>query len=96
MPNDTRGSGVKRYPPGDAREPVILRVRMRRSLLNRIRGIVEHDRECTQGAWNLSDGVREVLLAWVARREAEIQMVSDAGPFTGEPPTGSILDVRPG
>lgn len=76
----------KKYPPGDAREPVILRVRMRRGLLNRIRTIVEYDRERTQGSWNLSDGVRETLIQWVARREAEIRMVEEAGPFTGESP----------
>ena len=55
-----------------AREPVILRIRMRRGLLERIKAIVNYDRQRIQEAWNLSDGVREVLLSWVEQREAEI------------------------
>lgn len=89
----------RKYPRGDAREPVILRVRMRRMLLNRIHRIVEWDRERTHGAWNLSDGVREVLTHWVERREREIAMIEAAGPFTGDSPfaeTDDALGVRPG
>lgn len=90
----------KKYPPGDPREPVIMRVRMRRGLLNRIHRVVEWDRDRTQGAWNLSDGVRETLVQWVERREAEIRMVEAAGPFTGEAPDpfgrSEPLHVRPG
>ena len=55
-----------------AREPVILRIRMRRGLLERIKAIVAYDRQRIQEAWNLSDGVREVLLLCVEQREAEI------------------------
>jgi hypothetical protein len=55
-----------------SREPVILRIRMRRGLLERIKAIVAYDRQRIQEAWNLSDGVREVLLSWVEQREAEI------------------------
>jgi hypothetical protein len=78
---------------------------MRRGLLNRIHAIVEYDRDRTQGAWNLSDGVREALVQWVGRRETEIRMVEEAGPFTGEAPfapglyadgEGDALRVRQG
>ena len=58
------------------REPVILRIRMRRGLLERIKAIVLYDRQRIQEAWNLSDGVREVLLTWVEQREAEIGAAS--------------------
>jgi len=60
-----------------AREPVILRVRMRRGMLNRIKAVIEHDRQRIQESWNLSDGVREVLLNWLAQREAEIRSSLD-------------------
>jgi hypothetical protein len=93
--------GKRKYPQGDAREPVILRVRMRRGLLNRIHAIVAFDRERTQGAWNLSDGVREILLHWIERRETEIRMFHAAGPFSGDAPDvfggdGSALHLRSG
>jgi hypothetical protein len=55
-----------------SRQPVILRVRMRRGLLERIKAIIAYDRQRIQEAWNLSDGMREVLLSWVEQREAEI------------------------
>lgn len=55
-----------------SRQPVILRVRMRRGLLERIKAIIVYDRQRIQEAWNLSDGIREVLLGWVEQREAEI------------------------
>ena len=68
------------YPPvltkeeiAASREPVILRVRMRRGMLNRIKAVIEHDRQRIQESWNLSDGVRGVLLNWLAQREAEIR-----------------------
>jgi hypothetical protein len=91
----------KKYAVGDIREPVIMRVRMRRMLLNRIHRIVEWDRERTHGAWNLSDGVRECLTHWVERREREIALVASAGPFTGESPYAGEagedpLGIRPG
>lgn len=60
-----------------SREPVILRVRMRRGMLNRIKAVIEHDRQRIQESWNLSDGVREVLLNWLAQREAEIRATQD-------------------
>jgi len=60
-----------------SREPVILRVRMRRGMLNRIKAVIEHDRQRIQESWNLSDGVREVLLNWLGQREAEIRSSLD-------------------
>jgi hypothetical protein len=60
-----------------SREPVILRVRMRRGMLNRIKAVIEHDRQRIQESWNLSDGVREVLLSWLGQREAEIRASLD-------------------
>lgn len=72
------------YPPPLAREelvsasePVILRVRMRRGMLSRIKAVIEHDRQRIQESWNLSDGVREVLLNWLAQRESEIRSSQD-------------------
>lgn len=46
---------------------------MRRGLLERIKAIILYDRQRIQETWNLSDGVREVLFAWVEQREAEIK-----------------------
>lgn len=75
----------RQYEPGEPGEPVILRVRMRRRLLNRLKAVIEHDRERLQEAWNLSDGCREVLMEWVERREGEIRRAA-AGGFSGLPP----------
>jgi hypothetical protein len=60
-----------------AREPVILRVRMRRGMLMRIKAVIEYDRQRIQESWNLSDGIREVLLNWLAQREAEIRTTTE-------------------
>lgn len=64
---------------------MIMRIRMRRNLLARIKAIVAHDRESIQENWNLSDGVREILLDWVQRREHEIALIESAQ-FSGPPP----------
>ena len=69
----TKVPALSREELANAREPVILRVRMRRGMLNRIKAVIEHDRQRIQESWNLSDGVREVLLNWLAQREAEIR-----------------------
>ena len=79
------GRPKKRYSPGDPGEPVILRVRMRRRLLNRIKAIADHDRAVLHEAWNVSDACREVLVEWAERREADIRRANEAG-FTGLPP----------
>lgn len=66
----------------------MLRVRMRQGLLNRIKAIVEHDRALLHENWTMSDACREVLLAWVERREREIKIAEAAG-FAGTPPLPS-------
>lgn len=76
---------AKKHAPGSPGEPVIMRIRMRRSLLTRIKTIVAHDRTTIQESWNLSDGVREILLDWVQRREHEIALIERAQ-FSGPPP----------
>ena len=50
---------------------------MKRGMLNRLKAVVEYDRARIQESWNLSDGVREVLLNWLAQREAEIRAATD-------------------
>ena len=80
----------KAYNPGDSHEPVILRVRMKRRLLNRIKAIALHDQSTLQESWNLSDACREALLEWAERREAEIQRVK-AARFSGRPPEETPL-----
>jgi hypothetical protein len=71
------------YKSGDIREPVILRVRMRRGMLNQIKQIVAYDRELIHEAWNVSDACREILREWIERRFVEMR---SAGVFTGKPP----------
>jgi hypothetical protein len=81
----TPSRAKNKYPKGHPREPVIIRIRSRRALLNRINEIVAHDRQVYQESWTLSDALREVIYAWVDRREAEIEIARNAG-FTGTPP----------
>ena len=91
----------RKYLVDDPREPVIMRIRMKRGLLNRIHRIVGYDRERTHRSWNMSDAIREILLPWVDRREGEIRSVELAGPFLGEVPglvpgeeDGAAIKVR--
>lgn len=92
-PNRGGKPPAKKYPPGSNDEGVILRVRMKRRLLNRIKAITQHDREVMQESWNLSDACREILLDWAARREAEIARTK-AARFSGLHPDQTYTVLR--
>ena len=63
----------------------MMRVRMRRWMLEELKGIALRDAEFLSESWTMSDLVREVLLAYIQRRRAEFRAIEDAG-FSGGPP----------
>lgn len=71
-------------PDKDPNEPVILRIRMRRRLLDRIKRIVEWERSQDRD-WDMSAACREQLTEWVVRREAEIKFIQQRD-FSGDAP----------
>lgn len=84
-PPRRKGRPRKEYAPNDPREPVILRIRMRRGMLNRIKAVAAYDAEVFQEQWNVSDAMRDLLFRWLERREAEIKAAREAN-FMGRPP----------
>lgn len=82
---------IERRHQTTSRNRFMLRCRMSPSLRDRIDRIVEHDEANGEINWCRSDAVREALLQYVERREAEIAFslardTRESGIFLGQPP----------
>ena len=75
------------------REPVILRVRMKRGLFMRLKNVVRWQRRSEDG-WTMSTATREAILQWLEPQERLMHMMQSVGPhFTGNAPAGADVDA---